>query len=265
MNQSLKGGLFVVAGFILLTVAVFSLYISGWALKHSFGASEPQGDKLYALLTDPESKGVFEGVLRAENPTPLISPTGQQCFIYQTAVIKWETFRGSGSNSSTSTDSELVFEECGEAHKPYLDISQGRIRLDVADLDSSYLETKESSAEQVPGFIGLRRTGVRESFTAPKNTLSPNPRASSAHYEVQENTFQGGQKVTAVGQLDEQRWLRPHPELDEPVLLPGSRDEVVKLTQKARGTARMMALKYFALAIVCFFGVWVLHRHSRRQ
>ena len=256
-----KKALVGAAGFVLLTVAVFSLYISGFAFYHGTGAAKSPRDTLLEALSNPKNPGIVEGILRSSKQDQIISPTAKPCLMYQTQVVKWETFH-SDIDDPSSTSETKVFEESGEAFRPYIEHSGNPIYLDVTELDMAYLAEQQRDLPQPPSFMHEERAGFKAGFVAEETILTPDPDAQETHYEVRENVFPSSGQVTAIGQTDADGWLRASQGLSKPVLIPGSREEVLQRIRGQRSHANWVGFKYLTISLLSFFAVWWLWKKN---
>jgi hypothetical protein len=247
---------------LLLTVGVFSLYISGFAFYHSSGVAKSPRDKIYEKLSNPETPGVVEGTLRTRESDTVTSPSGKPCLVYQTQVVKWETFHDDIDDPSSTSETK-VFEECGQAFRAYLEHAGGPIYIDVTELDPADLTLQQKDLDEPPNFVGAERTGFKAGFVAPDSTFFPNPDAQETHYELRETAIQEGERVTAIGQPDSEGWLRAGHGLSKPLLLPGSRAEVLERIEGNRNKAAWMGIKYLLISLFSFVGLWLLRKRSR--
>lgn len=248
--------------FLLLTVGVFSLYISGFAFYHSSGVAKAPRDTIYEKLSNPETQGVVEGTLRAQGSDTVTSPSGKPCLLYQTQVIKWETFHDDIDDPSSTSETK-VFEESGQAFRIYLEHAGGPTHIDVTELDPVNLTLQQQDLDQPPSFVGAERTGFKAGYVAPESTLFPNPDAQETHYELRETAIQEGERVTAIGQPDSEGWLRAGYGLSKPLLLPGSRAEVLARIKGNRNEAAWVGIKYLIISLFSFVGLWLLGKRSR--
>ena len=200
-----------------------------------------QNDKTGGVVAAGLSKGfsdsepfVAEGTLLSPSDDAVESlQFHEPCLAFRTKVEFCYT--------TTDSDGELedrrstVLDKRHQVKDLTVDFGENKAVLDIQVLKSFY-DSKFTDMENPPEYV--------------KADLVPTTRSQQKWFEVFENYFPAGQKVTVVGKINQLTVLEPHPEVGELFVYPGDAATFIKSLEGQRDTNKMIALICMAISVV---------------
>lgn len=143
--------------------------------------------------------------------------------------------------TTTDSDGELedrrstVLDKRDQVKDLTVDFGENKAVLDIQVLKSFY-DAKFTDMENPPEYL--------------EPAQIPTTRSKQKWFEVYENYFPVGQKVTVVGRINQLTVLEPHPEVGELYVYPGDAATFVKSLEGQRDTNKMIALICMVISVV---------------
>ncbi len=224
---------------VRLLILVFILAPNGLAFW--LWTAAQQTDQAAAVVAEGLRKGFSDSEPFVAEGT-LISPSDdaveslefhEPCLAFRTKVeLCYTTTDSEGELEDRRTS---LLDERHQVKDLAVDFGEAKAILDIQTLKSFY-QAKFTDMENPPEYL--------------KPDQIPTIESRQRWFEVFENHFSAGQKVTVVGKLNQLTVLEPHPQAGELYVYPGDAATFIKSLEGKRDTNKMIALICMAISVI---------------